>query len=85
MSNTCRNGSPRMRRLVARLLAAAAMLAAAGLSGWGGCAGSQAPPPSHAELRPAKPHPRAVWVPGRWVWSGRKAGYRWVDGHWKIP
>jgi hypothetical protein len=85
MTIGCRNRAPQLRRVTTRLLAAVSILAAPLLSGLAGCAGSSPPPPAHAELRPVKPHPRAVWVPGRWVWSGRKAGYRWVEGHWKIP
>ncbi|MBD3334405.1 MAG: hypothetical protein GF355_02720 [Candidatus Eisenbacteria bacterium] len=41
------------------------------------------PPPAKVEVRPARPHARAVWVPGHWKWRGRARGYVWVPGHWK--
>lgn len=74
-----------IRRIWLSAILGAALLAGATLSGMTGCAGTTPPPPARAELRPSKPHPRAVWVPGSWVWNGRKAGYRWVEGHWRKP
>jgi len=74
-----------LRRVWIQAMVATALLAGAMLSGTVGCAGTAPPPSARAELRPMKPHPRAVWVPGRWAWSGRKDGYRWVDGHWRKP
>ncbi len=43
-----------------------------------------APPPLKVEVRPARPHPKAVWVRGHWKWAGRRRGWVWVPGHWKI-
>ncbi len=52
------------------------------------------PPPPRRELRPHKPGPNYVWIPGhhewrhgRWVWiSGHwvkeRPGMYWVEGHW---
>ena len=40
----------------------------------------KAPPLVKAEVRPAKPTPKAVWIPGRWQWRGNK--YVWVAGYW---
>jgi hypothetical protein len=28
-----------------------------------------------------RPHPRAVYIPGRWVHRGH--GYVWINGHWR--
>ena len=41
----------------------------------------KAPPSPRAETRPAKPNPRAVWVPGHWRWNSHK--YAWKRGHWE--
>lgn len=41
----------------------------------------KAPPAPKAEVRPAKPAAKAVWVDGHWQWTGRK--YTWVSGHWE--
>lgn len=43
-----------------------------------------APPPVKVEVRPARPHPKAVWIKGHWKWRGRRRGWVWVPGHWKI-
>lgn len=41
----------------------------------------QPPPPRQTVIvRPAAPHPQAVWVEGHWQWNGRQ--YVWVDGYW---
>ncbi len=86
MSTDCYTWPGFLRRVAVLLVPVGLVLAAAAFSGMAGCAGSKPPAPSaHAELRSHKPHPRAVWVPGRWVWSGRKEGYRWVEGHWELP
>ena len=85
MTRDHRNWNHPLRRAWVQALLAAALLGAASLSGTVGCAGTAPAPVDRAELRPARPHPRAVWVPGRWIWSGRKTGYRWVEGHWTIP
>ncbi|MFQ6082513.1 MAG: hypothetical protein ACE5WD_04040 [Candidatus Aminicenantia bacterium] len=42
------------------------------------------PPPSIVEIRPPKPHPRAIWIPGHWKWNSRYHKYIWVPGHWRI-
>lgn len=39
-----------------------------------------APPPVIVVTPPPRPHPHAVWVPGRWYWDGHR--YQWRDGHW---
>lgn len=39
------------------------------------------PPPPRLETPPMRPHPRAVWVPGRWRWT--RHGYHWLPGHWE--
>ena len=50
--------------------------------------GEQAGPPqppttSPADTMQAPPDPRAVWVPGYWLYS--RDGYAWIGGHWEIP
>jgi hypothetical protein len=50
-----------------------------------GCAGGREGLTAQAEVRPPRPGKRAVWVPGHWEWVDRKTGYRWVEGHWRIP
>lgn len=40
-------------------------------------------PPPKVEIISVRPCPKAVWVPGRWVWRGRYRGYVWVPGHWR--
>ncbi len=65
------------------------------------CAGrvvyvTKAPPARKVIItKPARPHVKAVWVKGHWVWKRNryvwvkgqwkkhKPGYRWIDGHWK--
>ncbi|MFQ5511700.1 MAG: hypothetical protein ACE5EO_07615 [Candidatus Krumholzibacteriia bacterium] len=42
-----------------------------------------APPPPRVDVRTARPHKHAVWVPGHWKWTNRKRGYAWVPGHWR--
>jgi hypothetical protein len=37
-----------------------------------------APPPLKKEVRPHKPGPNFVWIPGHWKWSGGR--YVWVRG-----
>jgi hypothetical protein len=49
-----------------------------------GCASAPPPPPPKVEVRPPRPHARAVWVPGHWKWKGRRAGHVWIPGHWKV-
>ena len=51
-----------------------------------GAAGAQ-PPPSYApvppprhESMPPPPHPRAIWQPGHWHWTGMR--YDWMPGHY---
>ena len=41
------------------------------------------PPPQKAESRPAKPSGEAVWISGRWAWSGCE--YVWDKGQWVEP
>ncbi len=40
------------------------------------------PPPVKIEVKPPKPAPHAVWIPGHWKWNGRR--YVWVPGHWEL-
>ncbi len=40
------------------------------------------PPPVKVEVKPPKPAPHAVWIPGHWKWNGRR--YVWVPGHWEL-
>lgn len=40
-----------------------------------------APPPPRVEVVTIAPAPKAVWVPGHWVW--RRGAYVWVPGHWR--
>ena len=49
-----------------------------------GCASTPPPPPLRVEVRPARPGPKAVWVPGHWKWRGRARGHVWIPGHWKV-
>jgi WXXGXW repeat (2 copies) len=43
-----------------------------------------APPPAGlAEIVPAPPSPRHVWLDGYWVWQDD--GYAWMAGHWALP
>ncbi len=62
----------------------AALILTCALVGLAGCAGTvyvPGPPPApRAEVQPARPGPKVVWVKGHWKWTGRK--YRWVDGRW---
>lgn len=59
-------------------------LLAFGLGGWAmGCATAPPPPPPKIEIRPARPHARAVWVAGHWQWKGKRNGHVWIPGHWK--
>ena len=37
----------------------------------------------HAGPPPARPHARAVWVPGHWERRGRHNRV-WVNGHWSV-
>ncbi len=39
-------------------------------------------PPSHRphHARPSRPGPNAVWINGRWKWTGHR--HVWVKGHW---
>ncbi len=41
------------------------------------------PPPARAEIVPAQPTRRAVWIDGEWVLRGRK--WAWQPGRWVIP
>ena len=41
------------------------------------------PPPAKVEVISVKPCPRAVWVPGRYVWRGRHRGWVWIPGYWR--
>jgi len=36
------------------------------------------------EVKPPKPHPRAVWIPGHWKWSYKYHKWIWIPGHWEI-
>jgi len=36
------------------------------------------PPPLRAEVKPPKPHRKAVWIAGHWLWKGKAIGYVWV-------
>ena len=51
----------------------------------GGCTYyiKESPPPVRVEVRPTRPYPRAVWIPGRWKWRGRRRRYIWIPGHWR--
>ena len=40
----------------------------------------QGPPSPPRDVKPARPHKRAVWIPGHWGWSGGQ--YVWAPGHW---
>jgi hypothetical protein len=42
-----------------------------------------APPPEIVEVRPAPPHPHAVWVPGYWRWDRHR--HVWMAGRWATP
>ncbi len=42
-----------------------------------------APPPPRAEVRPRRPGPMFVWVPGYWAWGHGR--FAWVSGHWDRP
>ncbi|MCH8126231.1 YXWGXW repeat-containing protein [candidate division KSB1 bacterium] len=54
-----------------------------------------APPAKRADVRPARPFAKAVWIAGFWRWNGNKyvwlkskwvkpqKGFKWVPGHWK--
>jgi hypothetical protein len=33
---------------------------------------------------PVRPHPKAVWVKGHWVWKRWQHRYAWVPGHWAV-
>jgi hypothetical protein len=44
---------------------------------------TMAPPAPIAEVRPRIPVTGAVWIPGRWEWTG--AQYVWVAGQWSAP
>ncbi len=68
-----------MRRSL-RLLAMALVLAAPACTTYV----RPAPPPPRIEVRPARPHRHAVWVPGHWKWKNRRVGYVWVPGHWRV-
>jgi hypothetical protein len=47
-----------------------------------GCAHTaNVPPPAKTEIKPAKPSPKAVWVPGHW--KKKRGGWVWVSGHWR--
>lgn len=41
------------------------------------------PPPSKSEAPPVKPFDEAVWIGGRWEWSGKE--YVWKPGQWIDP
>ncbi len=42
-----------------------------------------APPAPRVVVRPHAPHHAAVWVPGRWIWTGY--AWNWRAGHWQAP
>ncbi|MEE9271326.1 MAG: hypothetical protein V3V49_13820 [Candidatus Krumholzibacteria bacterium] len=42
-----------------------------------------APPPQRVEVKVARPHKHAMWIPGHWKWKNRKHGYVWKPGHWE--
>lgn len=42
-----------------------------------------APPPPRHEIRPYRPGPAAVWVPGHWRWASHR--HIWVNGYWGYP
>ncbi len=58
-----------------------------GLSALTGCAtravivARPGPPPPAVVI--AAPGPRAVWVPGHWVWRPYWGRYVWIRGHWR--
>jgi len=49
-----------------------------------GCAAAvyapKPPPPPKAEVKPAPPSLKAVWIAGHWKWTGQE--YVWAAGHW---
>jgi WXXGXW repeat (2 copies) len=68
---------------VAAVAAFAALAALAFLAP--GCAAPRivvpmAPPAVRGEVRPRRPGPSWVWVPGCWQWQGDR--HAWVPGHW---
>jgi hypothetical protein len=78
-----------LKRTKPWLRMAAALLVGLWISGmaeiWVGCATAPPPPPPpKVEVKPPRPHARAVWVPGHWQWKGRRRGYVWVPGHWVV-
>ncbi|OBS08293.1 hypothetical protein [Acidihalobacter prosperus] len=40
------------------------------------------PPPPPYEVVLPRPYAGAVWIPGRWIWSGR---WQWRGGYWARP
>lgn len=40
-----------------------------------------APPAPPHYARPPRPNAAAVWIPGRWRWTG--TAYAWKRGHWE--
>jgi hypothetical protein len=36
------------------------------------------------EIRPIKPHPKAIWIQGHWKWSYKYKKWVWIPGHWQI-
>ena len=44
---------------------------------------SSAPPPPVEETITIAPGPEFVWVPGVWIWEGRR--WRWTHGYWGRP
>ena len=65
------------------------LLAMLGMLGFSSCGHAiiyvrQTPPSTKiVEVKPVKPYPTAVWIPGHWKWSRRQHKYIWVNGHWK--
>ena len=40
-----------------------------------------APPAPRIEVISKRPTPKAIWIPGYWMWKGNK--YVWAPGHWE--
>jgi hypothetical protein len=69
-----------MKKAVALIFCLAAMLLLPGCTVYT----RPAAPPVKVEIRPKRPHARAVWVPGHWKWSRWKRRHVWVPGHWRV-
>lgn len=41
------------------------------------------PPPARVEVIGRSPYAGAVWVPGHWQYSRRRADWVWIGGRWR--